>query len=397
MPVSERLVEHIRELLARLYDYPFLQEHPLGLALEAGEPLAAQQRMRALRTLILNGIEQMNPSPDEPLRSPRARLYNVLNLHYVEGLMVQEVAAELAISERQVYRDLRRAERDLAVLLAPRLGEAAGSQAETPAEPHVDPIAQEAERLSGERLEFDVAELLQGAISAVTQLAEDADVTVVVPRGPLERTLYTNRQILRQALLSLLSHAVKRARRGSPVRVETGLCEGVLRIDVSYVVQAADPATDQCPQTAHRLMQSLGGVCEVQSVSDRSVMLRLTLNASTCPAVLVIDDHAGLIELFTRYLEGEPYRITGAANGAEGIAVAERIQPTAIILDVMMPEQDGWEVLQRLQTLETTRTIPVIICSVLNDPELALSLGAEAFLAKPVSRADLLAALATVI
>lgn len=67
--------------------------------------------------------------------------------------------------------------------------------------------------------------------------------------------------------------------------------------------------------------------------------------------------------------------------------------PDVILLDVMMPHQDGWQVLQRLQAQVGTQHIPVIVCSVFDDPELARSLGAVDFLPKPVSRLQLLRAL----
>jgi CheY-like chemotaxis protein len=67
--------------------------------------------------------------------------------------------------------------------------------------------------------------------------------------------------------------------------------------------------------------------------------------------------------------------------------------PDAIILDVMMPEMDGWEFLQRLRARPETALIPVVICSIFNDPELAYSLGASLYLPKPVSRDNVLKAL----
>jgi CheY-like chemotaxis protein len=59
----------------------------------------------------------------------------------------------------------------------------------------------------------------------------------------------------------------------------------------------------------------------------------------------------------------------------------------------MMPEMDGWELLQRLRSHPSTAAIPVIICSVFNDPELAYSLGASTILTKPVKQTDLVDAL----
>jgi CheY-like chemotaxis protein len=63
------------------------------------------------------------------------------------------------------------------------------------------------------------------------------------------------------------------------------------------------------------------------------------------------------------------------------------------VLDVMMPGMDGWEFLQRLRNQPTTASIPVIVCSVINNPGLAYSLNASLFLPKPVSRRDVLDAL----
>jgi CheY-like chemotaxis protein len=112
-----------------------------------------------------------------------------------------------------------------------------------------------------------------------------------------------------------------------------------------------------------------------------------------CPAVLIIDDNEGLVALLSDYLAGHACQVMATTDGWEGLRLAQDGSPDAIILDVMMPELDGWEFLQRLRSHPQTTTVPVIICSVVNDPELAYSLGASLFLPKPVSRDDVLDAL----
>jgi CheY-like chemotaxis protein len=82
-----------------------------------------------------------------------------------------------------------------------------------------------------------------------------------------------------------------------------------------------------------------------------------------------------------------------ASSGREGLQLAEELSPDAIILDIMMPEIDGWEVLQTLRMRARTAATPIIICSVVNDPELAYSLGVSLFIPKPVSRDKILTAL----
>ena len=97
-----------------------------------------------------------------------------------------------------------------------------------------------------------------------------------------------------------------------------------------------------------------------------------------------------MVELLGRYLTGHNCRVTAPASGQEGLALAHELLPDEIILDVMMPEMDRWEFLQRLRGLPQLAETPDIICSVFNDPELAYSLGASANLPKPVGRRDVL-------
>jgi CheY-like chemotaxis protein len=66
--------------------------------------------------------------------------------------------------------------------------------------------------------------------------------------------------------------------------------------------------------------------------------------------------------------------------------VAQKLQPAVILLDVMMHNVDGWQILSELRHMPATTAIPVVICTILPVEELALSLGANAFLQKPVTR-----------
>jgi CheY-like chemotaxis protein len=119
----------------------------------------------------------------------------------------------------------------------------------------------------------------------------------------------------------------------------------------------------------------------------------LMLPAAGNTSILVVDDNEDLVVLFQRYLGGRRINVLGATTGAEAVATAIKHSPQAILVDVMMPHQDGWDVLQVLQDNPTTQSIPVIICSVLHEPELALGLGASDYLTKPVSQTALLSVL----
>ena len=103
--------------------------------------------------------------------------------------------------------------------------------------------------------------------------------------------------------------------------------------------------------------------------------------------VLIVDDSLGNIELLGSIL-GEEYAISFASSGAEGLALATRFPTDLILLDVMMPGIDGFEVCRRLKANPATHDIPVVFLTSLEsavDEEFGLSLGAEDFIHKPVS------------
>jgi CheY-like chemotaxis protein len=112
--------------------------------------------------------------------------------------------------------------------------------------------------------------------------------------------------------------------------------------------------------------------------------------------VLVVDDNRELFELFQRFVFGQPYQLTHAASVDQALTLARTTKPAAITLDLMMPNRDGWEFLQIQQADADIASIPVIVCSVLAEPELAFSLGARGYLKKPITADDLLRALAVI-
>lgn len=77
--------------------------------------------------------------------------------------------------------------------------------------------------------------------------------------------------------------------------------------------------------------------------------------------VLCIDDDAGVIELVELILQKEDITVIGASNGVEGLRLMRQIHPQAVLLDIMMPEQDGWSVFKEIRSDSQLKDIPVII------------------------------------
>src|SRR3546814_7371363 len=80
--------------------------------------------------------------------------------------------------------------------------------------------------------------------------------------------------------------------------------------------------------------------------------------------------------ILSRALEEEGYRVATAGGGREGIRMAREVRPAAIILDIIMPDLDGWSVLHSLKTDDALSEIPVILVTVLADRDMGLALGA---------------------
>jgi CheY-like chemotaxis protein len=109
--------------------------------------------------------------------------------------------------------------------------------------------------------------------------------------------------------------------------------------------------------------------------------------------VVIIDDDRRTLELLTAYLVGTGVQVVRARDGIEGLKEIRRRRPVAVVLDIRLPGIDGWAVLDALRSDETTRDVPVIIVSILDEKSRGLALGAASYLTKPVSRDDLIGAL----
>ncbi len=109
--------------------------------------------------------------------------------------------------------------------------------------------------------------------------------------------------------------------------------------------------------------------------------------------VLCVEDDEGVITLFRRYLSKQGYQVVGLSDSTRVLEEARRLHPYAITLDVMMPNKDGWQVIQELKADPETGHIPVIMCTIVAEKGRGMSLGAADYLVKPILEQDLLAAL----
>jgi len=110
--------------------------------------------------------------------------------------------------------------------------------------------------------------------------------------------------------------------------------------------------------------------------------------------ILIVDDEQDILELLTFNLKREGYATLAAADGESALKLAIRTRPDLVILDVMLPEKDGWEVMRELKRHPETQSLPVIFLTAKDseiDEVVGLELGADDYIVKPISMHKLLA------
>ena len=159
---------------------------------------------------------------------------------------------------------------------------------------------------------------------------------------------------------------------------------------------------------AYKAAKMLGGDISVESTPSKGTTFKITLPvewegiaavyepiterplSETIRAgrktILIVDDEPNVVAMISEYLTGEGYNTITATSGRKALELAETHRPFAITLDVIMPEMDGWEVLQNLKKNPVTADIPVIIVSVSDDRETGFALGAVGSITKPFTR-----------
>ncbi len=108
--------------------------------------------------------------------------------------------------------------------------------------------------------------------------------------------------------------------------------------------------------------------------------------------ILVVDDEPDILSVLVYHLSREGYRVTTAVNGQGALTTAEAEQPDLIILDLMLPGMDGYEVLQRLRGAESTSSMPVILLTARREEDervRGFEVGADDYITKPFSAREL--------
>ena len=401
--VSAAFVRELRGALNHLYDWAELRNSLLlplfGLEHKEDPPTA-------LRRLLASAIDALKPAPQVSLKARAWRTHKLLYARYTEQLTQMETAADLGLSIRHLRREESLAVETLAAYLWDQYDLAARwqgtpSRAEDGAAPKETPSQAEEldwlERaLPNEPVDVDM--LLEKVLNLLRPLAQSSDVRVEY--RPPDRALRSVLQAapVRQALLTVSTMAVRFAR-GGCVRLEALSNGAAIRIEIDALGRSGPPPLAdedrERLQVARRLIELSQGSLEIRPRTGDVGTFRavVALPATEQVPVLVIDDNKDTLQLLGRYLSNSPYHFTGTADPEQAVHLASELGPRVIVLDVMLPGIDGWELLGRLREHPRLRGVPIVVCSIVPQEQLAQALGAAGFIPKPVDRNGFLAAL----
>jgi signal transduction histidine kinase/ActR/RegA family two-component response regulator len=280
----------------------------------------------------------------------------------------------------------------------------------------------EAGRMELDRSTFAVRDVVDDSLVQVRERAAQRGITVEcdVPREAGQ--LFADRRRIRQVILNLLSNAVKFTPPGGRIIVRATNDDGQVLIAVSDTgpgvpVQDRERIFESFQQggrgidrqegtglgltLSRRIVQEHAGRLWLDSDVGVGSTFYLALpvtgvgeHAAAPPAepstddpvVVIVEDDPGSMELLTLYVEGIGAAAVSAGNGADGLELTRRVAPAAVVLDIQLPDVDGWELIASLKKDPATTSIPILIVSIVDERNRGLALGAAEYLVKPVSR-----------
>jgi len=289
------------------------------------------------------------------------------------------------------------------------------------------------------RSEFAVRESLEYCLSMVRERALKQRILLSLDVDPQVGLLNADRLRFRQVVLNLLSNAVKFTPDGGQVDVRASIRDQdlvVLVTDTGVGVPAEDRErifdsfqqgtrlSGQAEGTGlgltltKRILELHGGRIWLDSEAGKGSTFGFALPVGSeepamqpvpqagldsgvttepasgpGPTVVVVEDDRRSFDLLRVYLEAAGARVVGARDGQEGLDTVRRLSPAGVVLDILLPGIDGWDVLAQLKADPATAAIPVVVVSMLDERGRGFALGAAEYLVKPVGKEQLLAAL----
>ena len=402
----DKFVTQLADAYERLYDLVYLRTHPLTQIFAKDKAGTSKDHAWITHHLLLEVIQELDPG-NAPISSREWRRHRLLNLRYADGLTPQAVADQLAISRRHYYRAHDEAIRAIADILWNRFMEIE-NEPQLAASASIPPDKNMLDRMELMRLEAaqmsrvdqhsDLQEVLNGIFTLLDEQTRQHELQIIQHMDTPLPTISADPRLLRQLLLALMGYLIERAQGGvinCQIQSDAGASRLTIESQAATILLAAEETALPDRLAALDELATLCGT-PIRPLMRETEIVGFEVSLSLLKpqhTILLVDDNDDILELVQRYLRSNHYEVITAKTSQQALEIVENVRPSAIILDLMMPDRDGWDLLQYFSHQPLTQSTPIIICSILRQKELALSLGAAAFIEKPISEQDLVSVL----
>ena len=373
----------LRDALNHLYDLDYMSKSPLASQLAVrGEGVA---RGGALLRLLQEGIQAMQPDEGVAGDAHQARMYQVLQNRYIERLTQAQTAKRLGLTDRHIRREQKAAILALADWLARTHGldrveslEGDDEDDEIAARDDVDREMSWLADSLGEQT-CDVAKAIADSFEVAEGLASERGLALRVSNEEGLARAAIPETVLKQVLLNMVSSAIC-----LPGASEMRVLTRSLGPHIALDLRGAQLRWIEDELAISRQLLSTFGAELVTMGRQEALAPRILLNRADRVLILAVEDNLDTLKLWQRYLRNTRFQLVGLADPRRTMERASEIGPDLLLLDVMMPGIDGWGLLRQVRQHPDTAQIPVIICTVLPQEQLARSLGASGFIRKPI-------------
>jgi CheY-like chemotaxis protein len=349
--------------------------------------------LEAARVHITQTIDQMNSLETAP-QSSKGRFYcQLIECRFVQGMSQEKAAEILNISTRHFRRKQQEAIHALALKIWEKQirahPEALDGTVRTDSElSRIETIAREIQVLTNGSpgVTGHLEDFLHRAVRMAAYLEKEYPFEVTVAHIAEDVEIPLHPSVLRQIVFYVILCLVQA---GFKSTLEIGIREEDQTISLSFLsrMDSAEPLV-QVPELSE-LIPALGGKTQVETAPD-SWQLDLIFPKLSKTKIMVIDDNLDQVYLVRKMLSMTAYDLIHLSGGEDLLTHIASIKPDLILMDILLPGIDGWDLLWQIRQSSPTAQIPVVICSVMGNDSMAKSLGANGYLVKPFDRKMLL-------
>jgi signal transduction histidine kinase/DNA-binding response OmpR family regulator len=293
----------------------------------------------------------------------------------------------------------------------------------------------EAGRMRLEQGPFSLATVLEDGLRMVRDRASQHSIELGVDVAKGVGIVVADELKVKQVVLNLLSNAVKFTPDGGRVEIAARSLDGDVEVTVSdtgigiapeeqeRIFESFEQGTRESKEEgtglgltlSRKIVQLHGGRIWVESKPGDGSVFGFTIPKQVAtteplelppelavarreeagngrPTILIVEDDQASIDLLSLHLVGAGFNVELARDGREGLDRARELHPDEIVLDIILPRLDGWDLLAAVKADPDVAEIPVIIVSMLDERGKGFALGAAEYLVKPIARDDVLAA-----